>query len=79
MSQLETIAASFRAGLIPAVARKTPWAKMTGESQLTYCQATETALLEILADRDGGRRRAASRERRLAPVRRTTGLRDGAR
>jgi hypothetical protein len=46
---IETIAAAFHAGLIPSVARKTPWAKMTPESQLTYRQATETAVLEILA------------------------------
>lgn len=48
MSELDKIAADFRAALIPTVARQTPWHKMTPDSQQTYRDGTIAAMTRVL-------------------------------
>lgn len=47
MNDIDKIASAFRKGLIPAVAKKTPWPKMTPDSQETYRDGARTAVLAL--------------------------------
>ena len=47
MNDLDKIASAFRKGLIPAVAKKTPWPKMTPDSQETYRDGVRAGLLAL--------------------------------
>lgn len=48
MDEIDKFAADFRAALIPTVAKKVPWAKMTPESQQSYREGMSAAIKSMI-------------------------------